>query len=753
MLKFSNYKCCCAPFATSPHFTFVAYKLKTSYFFKPFSCRTLLYMQSQCREIKYFFYSQAFADGFRTTFAVLLPVLIASYFDQLNVGMTLSLGAFCVSLTDAPGAIIYKRNSMLACCIAIFLVSLVTSFAKTAVYGMGAEVVLFSFLFSMFVVYGNRAASVGNAALLVMILDMDTLVVPGGMLEYSVTILAGGLWYVIVSLALYQIQPYRPAQRILGECIREVAKYLSIKADFYNPAKDLNEAYKKLFAQQVIVHEKQEAVREVLFKTRQIVNESTDNSRKLLLQFIETVDLFEDVTASYYDYSLLRERFAHILVLQKISVIIAQIATELNKIGIAVQSNTHYQTKKTLEEALIHLKLEIDAFPKTDTQSNLVLKKILVNLRKLHQRYIELGRYFTEKPKPGTKLSLDHSRFLTHQSLHPKILFDNLTMRSSSFRHALRVAIACLAGFIVVKSIDYGDYSYWILLTIAFILKPAFSLTRQRNRERLLGTIAGGIVGIVILALIPDKNIQFGFMVLFMLITYSFLRINYLVMVLSTTPFVIILFNLLGAGFYNVAGERILDTVIGCTIAWCASNFLFPSWEKEQLHLHMQNMLKANAEYLKKAIEGLRGKEINMLRHKLARKEVYVSSANLSAAFQRMLSEPKAQRSNSKNVHQFVVLNHILFSNIATVVTGFMKKERKTYPEELLHPVKKALPLLSGVDDTQNINADLGRRSKEENVSAVEINAADNLLLKDQLEYIHHVSIDIDKTYKKIISG
>ena len=55
------------------------------------------------RELQYFLYSQAFADGFRTTFAILSPALVGLYTGYFQTGLTLSLGAMCVSLTDAPG--------------------------------------------------------------------------------------------------------------------------------------------------------------------------------------------------------------------------------------------------------------------------------------------------------------------------------------------------------------------------------------------------------------------------------------------------------------------------------------------------------------------------------------------------------------------------------------------------------------------------------------------------------------------------
>src|SRR5215216_2677178 len=130
-------------------------------------------IEQQAKEIRYFFYSQAFADGFRITFAILLPALIASWYGWFEAGMGISLGALCVSITDAPGPVIHKKNGMLFCAGFIFLVAAATSFARLNVYMLGIEIVLVSFFFSMFNVYGNRATSVGNAAILVMILTMD----------------------------------------------------------------------------------------------------------------------------------------------------------------------------------------------------------------------------------------------------------------------------------------------------------------------------------------------------------------------------------------------------------------------------------------------------------------------------------------------------------------------------------------------------------------------------------------------------
>jgi len=710
-------------------------------------------IEQQAKEIRYFFYSQAFADGFRITFAILLPALLGSFYDWFEVGMAISLGALCVSMTDAPGPIIHKRNGMLFCAVFLFLVSFITPFARLNVYTMGLEIVLVSFFFSMFNVYGNRATSVGNAAILVMILTMDKPIEKSDVLLNSFLIFGGGIWYLVVSLLFYKLQPYRASQRTLGDCVREVASYLSIKADFYNPNTDLDADYKALVAQQIIVSEKQDAVRELLFKTRQIVDESTTQGRKLVWAFIETVDLFEDITASYYDYSSLRTRYKETGILQEISAFIKEIARELDRTGVAIQMNVPYRSALDFESKLAELKEKSNAVTQTGSESNLVLRKIRVNLRRLVQRFTVLGNYFeSEQDKQQTR-PLDHSRFISHQPLDPKILWNNITIHSSVFKHAARVAIACIVGYFVVNIFSYGHHSYWILMTIAFLLKPAFSLTKQRNIERIIGTIVGGGIGVLILVFIPNKNVQFVFMVLFMIGNYSFMRINYLAMVLFVTPFILILFNFLGIGFLDVAKERILDTVIGCAIAFTAGYVLFPTWESEQLKGHLLDMLQANANYLQQILEGLSGKAISVLEYKLVRKQVYVNSANLSAAFQRMLSEPKSKQRNSKQIHQFVVLTHIVSSNMATVATGLVTKEPRVHPHQVIASAKRSLAKLQEIMKTLGDTEEKAKYVVQKETSdGNEVISRDDILVKDQLDFIYKTIADIEKNVSKIIA-
>ncbi|HVG42919.1 MAG TPA: FUSC family membrane protein [Chitinophagaceae bacterium] len=706
-------------------------------------------MIEKAKEVHHFFYTQAFADGLRITVAILLPSLILSYLGHFDLGLSISLGATCVSITDAPGPIIHKRNGMMYCAVLIFITAIVTSLARMNVYTMGLEIILFSFLFSMFTVYGIRAGAVGSACMLVLILTMDR---PAGQ-DYGflegALIFIGGIWYLLFSLLFYSIQPYRPAQRALGEFIRELSTYLSIKADFYNTATDLDEDYRKLLAQQVVVSEKLDGVREILFKTRKIMRETSSVGRRLVLAFVDAVDLFEQITATFYDYSSIRKRFGDIGLLQDISLLAKQLSIDLDAIGIAIQSNTRYATTEDSNERIVTLKNKIDTIETKEGTSNLVLKKLLVNMRNLQQRLNDVTLYFDSSNKSGGRTSSrEYTRFVSHQSFGVKLLLNNFSLESSIFRHSLRVAIACITGFVLAKVISYGQHSYWILLTVAFILKPAFGLTKERNYQRIIGTITGGIIGVLILLFVANKTVLFILLVLFMIANYSFQRINYLVMVACTTPFVFILFSFLGYNIIDVAKERTIDTIIGCVLAFGANYFLFPSWESNQLKNYLLHMLKANALYFQKLVEALSGNAIKTVDYKLARKDVYVSSANLSAAFQRMLSEPKSKQLASKQIHQFVVLNHIFFFNTASLASAIIGKESKLFPPEIVHSAKRSLSVLEEslkqFEEEKDVN--LSVPVKEDRALTSDAS------MKEQLDFIYRLTQDIDKATKAIIA-
>jgi len=704
------------------------------------------------KEVYNFFYSQYFSDGLRITIGVLLPSLIMSQLGQLGMGINMSLGALCVSLVDTPGPLKYKRNAMAICNLSVFLVAVTTGFARLNLFSLGVEITIFSFLFSMLTVYGNRAASLGTGSLLVMILMMDQAVKPADVLTVSSIILSGGIWYMLFSLVFFGIRPYRAAQQTLGENISDIAEFLRIKAAFYEPGTDIDANYRKLVSQQIKVSQNQDAVREILFKSRVLVKESTNASRILVLTFVDLVDLFENIMATHYDYTNMRERFKGTGILEDVARILYHMADEVDHAAYIVLSNRKYKHPVDFIPELEKLKQKIDAIGGNEQEtSNLVLKKILVNLRDLNQKIISIYNYYHSDSASllfENRRKIEYAKFVTNQDYRWHIFTDNLSFESATFKHALRVSLVCLVGFLVSKFISTGHHSYWILLTIIVILKPGFSLSKQRNYQRLIGTICGGIIGIGLLIFVHDKTALLICMIFFMLGCYSFQRLNYVVSVLLMTPYILILFSFLGVN--HIVSERITDTIIGSAIAFIASYLIFPSWESELIRDDMRDMMYANANYLAKIADSICCRVVETTEYKLARKDVYLKSGNLSAAFERMTSEPKSKQKNVKEIHKFVVLNHILSSYIATVASEFIGKKLIEPQPEISRSVKKSLAVLNDVSiKLGGKKVDVAAEQPVATITTDKVN--DNNLLKEQLGFINKISNDIARVTDNIV--
>jgi hypothetical protein len=433
-------------------------------------------------------------------------------------------------------------------------------------------------------------------------------------------------------------------------------------------------------------------------------------------------------------------------------------ADEVEHSAFIVLSNKKYKHPVDFNPELEKLKVKIDAIAgKTQDTSNLVLKKILVNLRDLNQKITSIYYYYQSDSARllfEDRRKIEYSKFVTRQDYAWHIFTDNLSFGSAAFKHALRVSLVCLIGFITAKTISSGHHSYWILLTIIVILKPGFSLSKQRNYQRLIGTICGGIIGITLLILIHNKTAEFICLVFFMLGCYSFLRLNYVVSVLFMTPYILLLFNFLGVN--HVVEERIADTVIGSVIAFIASYLIFPSWEYEQIKENLKEVICANMAYLLKIADTIAGKTVDITEYKLARKDVFVKSGNLSAAFERMTSEPKSKQKNIKEIHKFVVLNHILSSYIATVASEFIGTTISNVSPGISKSIKKSVAILS--DTSKKLGREKTEATPEKAiVTGIDKNkpelVPDDDLLKDQLEFINKISIDIARVTDNIVIG
>ncbi|MCC8391128.1 FUSC family protein [Paraburkholderia sp. MMS20-SJTR3] len=558
-------------------------------------------------EIRKFLYSQYFYGGLRIAVGVSLPVLLCLIvFHDRELGFTIATGALGACVVDMPGPLKYKHNEMLACTVIGFLSALATGLATVNPVALWATVVPLTFVLSLIVVYGNRWPQISFATLFMMIMTLEDHFTPLQALTNASWILLGGLWYTYWSTFVSRWMMNRIEQQALAESVFACADYLLARAAFYDLDNDLDECYRNLVDKQISAVDRQEAARDIVLRNLPRLRRGKLEPHRAMLYnlFINTVDLHELFVGAQTDYTLVRSTFGGSDLLVFYRDLIRKAAADLEEIGLAVLQNQAPRKRVNVKAELRAIEYEIELMRKKElpTHNPEAYSAVSANFRRIWSatRLIDkMHRSLTSEPSATeTELRIDQalSRFVSSRRVPFGQIFSNLTMASPSFRHALRVTIAVAVGFWLGRLLPLTN-AYWIVMTTVIILKPGYSLTKQRNGQRIIGTLIGCAASIALIMFVKQPHLLMVVMFASMVMSYSLLLFNYTASVVFTSSYVLLLFHLLAPGSMRIIGERAIDTVVGCAIAIAASH-LFPYWEYRLMGKLVNNVISATRQYL-----------------------------------------------------------------------------------------------------------------------------------------------------------
>lgn len=702
-------------------------------------------------ELKKFVTSQYVYSAIRITLATVLPCLVLAHFGILKEYFLFPLGTSFVALTDQPGPFIRRRNALTFAIISFVFVALIASLVMNIKILVFAEIIVFGMFFSLIGVYGQRLAAVGSLSLVVLAIFIDGHLTGANIFKSLLIFASGCIWFLLIFLIVTTIQPYKLASQMIGENYLQLAEFLKIKANYYQKNPDFDRLTTQVIAKQIEIKNLQEETRETVFKTRTIVNESTTTSRLLMLMFLNSMDLHEKLMTSESDYQKLQQSFEDTTILVKIHDYLNLLSEEITNIGISLQIGTRAKPIAILEEELKHLnndyfELRNRRISPENFENFMVLRQILMRINEITKEISEIYKVFSQNVKLAKSLStgLDLRKFMPNEEkLNFKVLKNNISFSSSHFRHALRITIALLIGYLfsLFQFLGIG-HTYWILITIVAILKPAYSITKKRNLLRLYGTIAGAVIAYAILHYIQINELLFTILLLSMIMCFSFLKGKYFWAVLFMTIYVFLSFNFLSPGNVNIIfRDRIVDTIVAAVITSLVAYVVLPVWEHTQNLDLMKKSADCNLIYFQSVISKFLEEDFDIEDYKVKRKNAIISLANLSDNFQRMISEPKNQQKKLEVVHQFVATSHLITAYTASL-SQYVKDDEK-YPEidaegwsrKIEAEMQKVCRLLNGDKITETLNME--SRIEPEDSSL------DDLILKRKTELIENETYDL----------
>jgi Fusaric acid resistance protein-like len=152
-----------------------------------------------------------------------------------------------------------------------------------------------------------------------------------------------------------------------------------------------------------------------------------------------------------------------------------------------------------------------------------------------------------------------------------RALSANLTLSSTSARHALRFGTALAAGVAAYWLLGMHEHGFWIPLTVLFVLRPEEGETFHRLILRAVGTAIGLIVATALSFWLNDDGVALAVaLTVATALAYGLLTVQYALFTAAITTYAVLLADTLGEPALHAAGQRAIATTIGIAIAGAA---------------------------------------------------------------------------------------------------------------------------------------------------------------------------------------
>lgn len=587
---------------------------------------------------------------------------------DVKLTIPLTLGVVAAALTDLDDRLSGRLRNLLITLVSFFIASASVELLFDWPWMFALGLTLSTSGFILLGGLGQRYATIAFGALLIAIYTMLGVTLYDHWYQQPLLLIAGAVWYNLLTLAGHLIFPIRPLQDNLARCFEALANYLELKSHLFDP--DIEEERDAPVVELALANSKLVQIlnqTKASLLTRLRGDRGQRGTRQTLHYYFVAQDIHERASSSHVQYQALREKFRYSDVMFRFQRLLSMQSQACAQLSRAILLRTPYQHNPRFERVFSHLDAALDRIRASGT-SEAEMKAVGYLINNLKAIDAQLATIESEQAMNAPRVESEHQLADDRLNGFSDIwlrLSRNFSPESALFRHAVRMSIVLCVGyaFIQVTGLQHG---YWILLTSLFVCQPNYNATRHRLRLRVLGTLVGVAIGIPVLYFVPSLEGQLILLVITGVLFFAFRNVQYAHATMFITLLVLLCFNLLGEGFV-VAMPRIFDTLVGCAIAWAAVSFIWPDWRFRRLPRVTEQALNANCRYLDAILEQYHQGRDNRLAYRIARRDAHNRDAELASVVSNMASEPQANSRLRENAFRLLCLNHTFTSYISAL--------------------------------------------------------------------------------------
>ncbi|HHE8493245.1 TPA: YccS family putative transporter [Enterobacter ludwigii] len=610
-------------------------------------------------------------------------VALPWWLNDVKLTIPLTLGVVAGALADLDDRLAGRLRNLVITLVCFFIASASVELLFPWPWLFAIGLTLSTSGFILLGGLGQRYATIAFGALLIAIYTMLGVSLYDQWYQQPILLLLGAIWYNLLTLTGHLIFPVRPLQDNLARSFEQLAHYLELKSRLFDP--DIEEEsqsplYDLALANGQLVATLNQTKASLLTRLRG--DRGQRGTRRTLHYYFAAQDIHERASSSHVQYATLREKFRYSDVMFRFQRLLSMQSQACQQLARSILLRTPYQHDPRFERVFSHLDAALDRVQASGTSPEHIkaLGFLLNNLRAIDAQLATI-----ESEQAMALPDKDVENQLADDSVHSFSdmwlrLSRNFTPESALFRHAVRMSLVLCVGYAIIQ-ITGLHHGYWILLTSLFVCQPNYNATRHRLALRIIGTLVGVAIGLPVLYFVPSVEGQLILIVITGVLFFAFRNVQYAHATMFITLLVLLCFNLLGEGF-EVALPRVIDTLIGCAIAWAAVSFIWPDWRFRNLPRVVDRAMNANCRYLDAILEQYHQGRDNRLAYRIARRDAHNCDAELASVVSNMSTEPRATAEIRETAFRLLCLNHTFTSYISTL---------GAHREKLTHPAILAL--------------------------------------------------------------
>ena len=597
-----------------------------------------------------------------------LGLLFLGY-EALIVPVT--LGAIATALTDFDDRLSIRLRNLVYVCILFFGVSSILEFLYPYKLLFILYLSLSSATFILMGALGQRYATISFGTILLSIYTMFGLGEYSEWYQQPSYFVLGTVWYGLTSIIFYLLKPTQAVQDNLAANFNAIAALLLAKARLFDPDNTDNIEpllYELSLKNSEVVQSLNTTKASLL--TRLKASRANKNTIYWLNLYFLAQDIHEQATSNYLHYENIHKNFSRTDLIFRIQKNIKLHALSCHKLAHDILNHQTYQSNPDTDIAIANLENSINLWIEENPQ-NLEVKNLLLilrNLKKIQEQFLNLSH--EQNNYRQNYLQHQENINLLDDDIHdmPDLwlkLKQHLTPNSALFRHAVRIAFVFTVGY-AISLMPFAKNGYWILLTSLFVCQISYFATKSRLKLRTLGTILGVILGIPVLYFVPSIEGQLVLTIISGVYFFYLRSKKYAMATLMATLMVLLIFNLKGAG-YAIILPRIVDTILGCLIAWFAVSFIWPDWNFRNISSTIKKSNQATLDYFDAVVKQYQFGKNNSLDYRQARRTAHNAQIELSSMISSLSTEPNPDQALIHSAFRYLVYSHSQLSYVSAL--------------------------------------------------------------------------------------